>query len=306
MEFEDKVHKAMQDANINIDGKINWSDRDFQRFRPTNRGGRKKPFFVIVFGDGVAFGDWREPGSWHTVWEKSFAELSREEREERKLQSEILIYQKQLIKNHAIWRAQEMLNHKTWLGDTCKPASLYHPYVIKKRINPHYADQIRSYLVLRVTDVERNLQSLQYIKTNGFKQFKKNAAPKHGMMYLADEINPGDIIRICEGYATGCTILDAVGSPVIVSFGASNIHSVAVALRIKFPFNQIHICADDDQWLKDNVGMIHGLAAAKAVGGKILWPDFAGLDVSSKPTDWNDLFCLGGMDIVKKQLLQLK
>ena len=211
-----------------------------------------------------------------------------------------------LVRNHAIDRARDLLNHRSWRGITCIEATLENIYVKNKRIIPYYAKQIRSSLVLPITDVNKMLQSIQFIKPNGRKQFKKNTTFKNGMMYLSEEIRPNDIIRICEGYATSCSVYETVGPPVVCAFNADNLINVARELRIKYPLNQIHICGDNDQFKKENSGLKFALAAAKNCDGKVFIPNFKDFDVSGKPTDWNDLFCLAGIEEVERQLLNIK
>jgi len=67
---------------------------------------------------------------------------------------------------------------------------------------------------------------------------------------------------------------------------------------------EIVIAADDDQWKSNNSGLTKAKAAAKAYGVRIISPKFK--DVSSKPTDFNDLGCLEGIEAVKMQLESVK
>jgi putative DNA primase/helicase len=305
MELDQKVQEAMDREGIYIDGTINWCVSDFQRFKTKHRYSKGKPLFVVVFGSGVAFGDWRDPSTWRTIWEKSYSELSAEQKAERKRQMDMLKYKKQMLKAHAIERSHRFITHRTnQYGATCKPDPLDHPYVLAKGFYPYLALQCRSYLVLPITDEYRNLISLQYITRHGWKQFKKHASPKGGMMFIDDgEIGARETIRICEGYATGCSIRAATQEPVVVAFSASNLMDVACLLRTKYPLNNFVICCDNDQFLKKNTGLIYGADAAKAMGSKAIHPRFDGFDLSSKPTDFNDLHQLAGIEEVRKQLV---
>lgn len=304
MEFSDKLFNAIQNAGIYIDGEINWSNQEFQRFRVKNHWNRKKHLFVILLDGGASFGDWRDPSTWKTVWEKSWRDISKEEKISRENSIQRLKHEKELLRNHAIWRASLMLTHKTFLGETCKETSLIHPYVMRKRIIPYYARQIRSYLILPILDVNRNLQSLQYIKENGFKQFKKHASLLNGMVWLSESLskNYDGIIHICEGWATGCSIYEAMGSPVICSLSASNLINVAIELRTKYPLSKLKICADNDFSNKENIGVINGRKAALLTGGTLHFPIFDAFKYNEKPSDFNDLFCLAGIEEVENQL----
>jgi len=63
---------------------------------------------------------------------------------------------------------------------------------------------------------------------------------------------------------------------------------------------EIVICADDDRWTEGNPGLTKAKAAADAYGVRLISPKFK--DLSSKPTDFNDLHVLKGIEAVKTQL----
>lgn len=182
-----------------------------------------------------------------------------------------------------------------------------HPYVRRKKIYPHAARVIRRMLVLQIVSIENELMSLQFIMRNGFKQFKKGAPTKGGMIWLCDmpPSNYDGVIRLCEGYATGCTIYSVTKSPVVCAMHAYNLVNVAALLRTKYIKAQIKICADNDIWKKENTGLIYAVKAAELTGYLIYYPKFDKLDTSSKPTDFNDLYILGGKSAVKEQLINL-
>lgn len=303
-DFADRLVDAMESKGIYIDGRIDWRSDKFQRFRCKSKGGRKTPIYIKLFEGGASFGDWRDESSFGVVWENPNGQLKLEEKRQRALASEHAKHERRLLQAHAVWRAQELLDHQTFLGATCVPASIDHPYVRTKRIYPYYARQIRSYLVLPITDVDGKLQSLQYIKPNGHKQFKKNASPKGGMMWLC-QIPKSDFngtIRICEGYATGCSITECCFDPVVVAFAASNLMEVAIAIWRKYPTAKISICADNDQFTKENIGLMTGRNAALKIKGVLCFPEFREDQMTKKPTDFNDLFCFEGLEGVEKQL----
>ena len=85
-----------------------------------------------------------------------------------------------------------------------------------------------------------------------------------------------------------------------------NLSAVARALRARFPTREITVAADNDGFTTDkggnptNPGVIAATEAAKAIGARLAAPTFA--DVSTKPTDFNDLHRLQGLDTVKDQI----
>ena len=183
-----------------------------------------------------------------------------------------------------------------------------HPYVQRKQIFPHYAKQVRRMLVLPVHNIHREMQSLQFIKRNGFKQFKTGAPSSEGMIWLCEPLAPdyAGVIRICEGWSTGCTIRMITKSPVVCALNAYNLPKVAKLLRAKYPNMILKICADNDQWGKENTGMQCALKADIEGNGIVYWPTFDGFDTSNHPTDFNDLFIIAGAYEVKRQLIRIK
>jgi putative DNA primase/helicase len=80
--------------------------------------------------------------------------------------------------------------------------------------------------------------------------------------------------------------------PVVVAFDAGNLAPVAKKVRGIYRQSEIFVAADNDAWTPGNPGLTKARAAALAIGGKLLSPDFTGLDLSGKPTDFNDLYRL--------------
>ncbi|WP_442947040.1 toprim domain-containing protein [Novosphingobium sp.] len=109
----------------------------------------------------------------------------------------------------------------------------------------------------------------------------------------------------CEGYATGATIHELTGWCVIVCFDAGNLPVVAEIMRKEFAQAAFIIAADNDAWTKagdiENPGLHYAKRAADATRGFMIAPKFQ--DVSSRPTDWNDLVALEGDAVARAQLL---
>jgi putative DNA primase/helicase len=113
------------------------------------------------------------------------------------------------------------------------------------------------------------------------------------------------IILVCEGYATGATLHELTGHPVMVAFDAGNLGEVARMLRDKLPGAKLVVCADNDAFTKRpdgspwNPGVECAQAAAKDVAGVVATPTFKSTD--GEPTDWNDLAAREGVDEVRRQ-----
>jgi putative DNA primase/helicase len=157
-------------------------------------------------------------------------------------------------------------------------------------------------LIAPLQDIDGALRSLQYIAVDGTKLFLKGGRKK-GCYFTIGE--PKDAFVICEGYATGASIHEATGSPVIIAFDAGNLLPVARALRTKHPFAAITIAADDDVATDGNPGLTKAREAAAAIGASLAVPDFGG-NRPKNATDFNDLHKYAGAAAVAEQIKRAK
>jgi putative DNA primase/helicase len=146
------------------------------------------------------------------------------------------------------------------------------------------------------------IRTLQYIDAAGAKLFLKDGAIEGNYSSITDGSGRRDILLICEGWATGATLHEATGLPVVVAFNAGNLLPVAKVIREKYPATRLVICADNDLWKPEvgNVGVSKATAAAQAVGADLAVPDVAGIE--GKPTDFNDVAVARGLGAVLAQL----
>lgn len=153
-------------------------------------------------------------------------------------------------------------------------------------------------VVIPLRDVAGTLWSLQTIHADGFKCFTMGGK-KRGCFHTIGEI--GGSVIVGEGYATMASIHMATGATCIVAFDAGNLEPVIESLARKYPDLTLTIAADDDRWKPHigNIGRIKASEAAKRFGCTIALPWFK--DSTSKPTDWNDLHALEGLEAVKSQ-----
>jgi putative DNA primase/helicase len=307
IEFHVQLEEEMARRGVHIRGKIDYSLTDkFQRFADANKGyKRSKDLFVILhdYDRGATFGDWHYPDDWMTYWNKNNPTPSYADLKKREIDKENRLKIKEMESKRAEYRA-ELFWDKSYIHHD---ASI-HPYAISKQIEASNARLIRSYMLVPIHNVGHEFVTMQVIKPNGFKRFWKGVSPVGLMCWISPHIHSDyrGIIRICEGYATGCTIHEVSKSPVVCAMSAGNLYSVAVQVRRKFIHATIKICADNDAWGAENTGLKHALVASKYTGISIHYPVFDGLDVTNKPTDFNDLYILGGENVVKKQLVLIR
>lgn len=172
---------------------------------------------------------------------------------------------------------------------------LENPYFIKKKLA--YVPDIRikdNVIYIPLYQPNSDLKwSYQRIFPNGEKKFTAGGKAKGGFFTIDSESN---ITYLCEGFATGVTIYMATKAKVICCFSASGIIEVARSL----PKGKYIIAADDDQFNTENAGRKAAIKASELLNAPIVYPQFK--DSASKPTDFNDLLCLEGIDAVGEQL----
>jgi putative DNA primase/helicase len=180
------------------------------------------------------------------------------------------------------------------------PATAAHGYLQAKGIQPHGAllhSDGRLIIPMRIGKV---LHSLQFISDDGTKRFLPDGRVK-GCYFLigtAAEIKTCGTALICEGFATGATLREATGLPVVVCFTAGNLLDVATFIRAQLPSVRQVICGDVD---KSGTGQRAATEAAKSVGGLVALPAFTPAELAAEkpPSDWNDFARLRGLDAVK-------
>lgn len=197
-----------------------------------------------------------------------------------------------------------------------------HPYLSRKGV-PGYG--LRSYkgtLIVPAIIPDKGISTLQFISATGEKKFLTHSEKKGAFFTI-----PGSGGRaVCEGYATGATIHRATGWEVRVCFDSGNLKGLAEEGDV--------ICADNDLWvfrsgkrpadLEDlpagddprwtewrqagllwNPGIEAAEAALKRLGGKARVVSPKVENAASRPTDFNDLEHLQGLDAVRDQLTRI-
>jgi P4 family phage/plasmid primase-like protien len=257
----------------------------FQNFGVKNG----KPYYIAVYGD-YATGEKEQ-------WRSEF-EYSPEDGEEIKLrlkqQSEAYEKDKLRYQNEVAKTAEATVEKANREGAS--------GYLARKHLQRSYGAMYEGAdLIVPLFDIHGRIWSYQRIAENGEKRFLAGGRKRANFFPItAGKISNLDHLLVVEGFATGASIHEATGLPVFVAFDAGNLEPVGQALRQKFPEANIAFCADNDAFKPANAGIEKATAAAKAVFGQVILPRFA--DTSSRPTDFNDLHCLDGLDEVKRQI----
>ena len=222
-------------------------------------------------------------------------------------------WQSQQIEREAAEKAEkrqariDAANRAQSIWDNAKPATNDHPYLLRKNIaGINLRQDKHDNLVIPMhyynkDSKQTTLVNVQTIAADSDKLFLKGGLVS-GAYHLigTDTMLNGGIVLLCEGYATGASVFDAMSYslPVIVAFNAHNLIPVAQSIRAKYPNHRIIICADDDSataiklYDKDiadgkqpkplveyNAGIRDARAAAIAVGGEMIVPNFEQLNI---------------------------
>lgn len=230
----------------------------------------------------------------------------KKEREARRIEAEKKAAIEEKAKKER--QAQKALTAKDFF-EKAEPC-VSHEYLEKKDVSPysnvriadwtyrddHGAQKIeRDALIIPLMTFENGIVSLQAIFADGTKKMMGGAQKSGTFHIIGDET---DTILITEGFATAVTVYEATGFMTFAAIDSGNLIKVAKSVREKFKRSKIIICADNDQYKKSNVGIKSAEKTACEVDADIVYPIFRCVD--TKPTDFNDLANLEGIDEVKK------
>lgn len=124
------------------------------------------------------------------------------------------------------------------------------PYLERKNIKLHSA---RIYgannVIVPILEAGKEIVSYQLIRPDGSKEFPFGGK-KTGCYHIIGQINPTKPIIICEGFATGVSLYEAIsaawGQGVVVAFDAGNLLPVARSLRNEYKNTPFIVAADND------------------------------------------------------------
>ena len=317
----------MDSAGIAIKGAI-LGDGAIHRYRPVGDKRGRNGWYVLHL-DGTpagAAGDYKR--GIKIKWSaKGVTLLTRAERQaftaktradrERRAEAEAATQAKAALRANAIW-------------NNAKPAPDDHPYLARKAVPSFglrvsdwvkewvdgdgevHTKRVPNAVLVPICDKGGVIWSLQAILPTGKNALGRDkdflpGGRKRGLYYVIGK--PKDVggvttIIICEGYSTAAAIHVATGALVVVAFDAGNLVHVARIFRAKRPQARIVVAGDNDAWTQTpikNPGATRAAAAAEAVKGIAIIPQFK--DVADKPTDFNDLARLEGLEEVKAQLV---
>lgn len=255
----------LKDIDLAPDGKL-------RRYRVDgDKAGSTNGWYVLHAHPVLAgaFGSWKtgESHNWREVRDKP---PTRQEREQLR-QAMQAAQAARVIEQATVHEQAREKAERLW--QRARPATNAHPYLQRKRIAAIGVRRLRDMLLIPARDSGGVLHTLQFIGPDGSKRFLSGGRIA-GCYYAMGR--PAGVLLLCEGYATGATLHQATGHAVAVAFNCGNLPAVARALRTKFPRLRILVCADNDMRTPGNPGVTRAQEAARAVGGAVVVPRFAG------------------------------
>ncbi|MEI6730189.1 MAG: DUF3987 domain-containing protein, partial [Pseudomonadota bacterium] len=307
--INDQFHDAMRGRGIIppvqliADGKIHRCDVE-------GKNGKGDGSYLL-YNDGICAGgfqNWRDGKDWENWHSNIGREFTHAEKTAYKVKMEAI------KKEREAETAKRNLDAQRQAIELLKASPVgqdNHPYLQHKQskvysgIKQGYWQQRQkdNCLLIPLQDSEGEIWNIQAIfpakddVTGRDKDFLFGGRKK-GLFFPIGEFEK--TICICEGYSTATSIYQAIGCFVIIAFDAGNLEAVAKIIKVKYPTANIIICADNDRFKQENTGVIKATQAATAINASLAIPEFA--DLASKPSDFNDLHSLEGLQEVKKQL----
>ncbi len=185
-----------------------------------------------------------------------------------------------------------------------------HPYLAAKGIVPAGVAQLRDMLLVPLR-VAGELVNLQIIGADGGKRFLTGGQVKGASLVLG-RLKDANTVLMCEGWATGCSLRQVTGLPVVVAFNAHNLVAVAERLASSLTASvDVLVCGDSDTSLTGQQAASKAAMALCPCGRSVI-PAFTPEQVEQYrqqhgdklPSDFNDLHQLAGVEEVKQQVLR--
>lgn len=309
------------------------------RFRVRGDKGREKSGEYCVYMDESPAGYFKSYKASHgvpyTTWFfRNGAASGWTDEERRRYIEECAARKEESDKEKAIAR-EKAINIARVKWETASEANPLHKYILKKGLSgAHGARQLGDLLVVPYYFPDGSIATVQTISGDGAKRFEKDApkmgnfsllsgrVPESGSFPASRELIqgggkgcpsngeagrgglPNEISSrcwVCEGWATGCSIAEALGEDVIVAADAGNLRPVIDNAREKWPAVEFVVAADNDRYKRmGNTGGTAALKIFEETGVPFVSPDFA---EGEKLSDWNDYAAKYGLKKARAAML---
>lgn len=276
VQLRDAIERAglTPPSTIHLDGVMHRFDAD-------PKGG--KSGWYIAYGDGVPAGSF---GCWRSGIESGWqADIGRDLTD-----AEIAAQRKHLEEARRV-RERERAEQYAAAAEACRaiwasapPAPADHPYLVRKRIQPHHARVHADGRLILPLIRTGELVSLQYIDRHGGKLYHAGGAAA-GTHCTID--GTGSTVYVAEGFATAATIAETTGCTVVIAYSANQLGPATAHARTIA--NDVVVVADNDE---SGVGEKAARAAAVAHGARWCMPPTVGQDANDYALAGGDLKAL--------------
>lgn len=294
--FSEMVAQGCMAAGANI----TENESGFWRFPDAEDSqGKTAGWCSPFYGDNglllaATFGTHRDEGNNYQWKSSGFTCLSEEERAEveQRIQVQRLKLEEERAEHQS--RARQELSKIL----RCYLPATEHGYLAAKGIQGHGALQgANDEIYIPLSDVAGHLITAQRIRPDGTKRLWSSCGKKAAMFKI---VGDSRVMLIAEGYATAASLFEATGYTSIMAIDAGNLIHVARDVQQAYPNTVVVICGDNDQFGERNTGLEKCQQIESLLGIPFVLPEFD--DLSTRPTDFNDLAHLSGDDEVKRQL----
>ena len=299
----EELREAMHRAGLDYAGPI-IADGRLHRFKAD--GDHNRNSWFVLFPGNTTIPAAGAFGCWKRGFQETWSAKCREKLSDAAWQALREGWKRADEAREQVEKERQAKARKTaaWILSRAKPVAA-HGYLTDKGVRAHgELKQNGDLLVLPLCDLAGQLHSLQFIAPDKRFGGKRNKTFLVGgrvagcFFTVAD--SPDGALVICEGYATGASVHEATGLAVVCAMDSGNLLAVSKAFREKFPVREVIIAADCDAWTDGNPGLTKATETAKAIGARLAVPQFR--DTTTRPTDFNDLHQLEGLDAVKAQI----
>lgn len=243
------------------------------------------------------FGDWRTGtrGEWSSRddWKRKRSDSGERIRAEQERRALIARVEQEKTARH-----QDSAKRAVKIINDSGHANPNHKYLKAKGVKPYGLLQHNQILVIPILDYQKKVWSVEEINEDGKKRFLPGGRKK-GCFHVIGDPKPDGVMLVSEGWATGATLHEATGHPILVAFDTGNLAHAALEFRRSVKVDYL-FCADDDS-RKDPIDQNQGLEAATLAAEKtrsrFCMVRFK--DPGPNDSDFNDLAALEGMDAVR-------
>ena len=268
-------------AQVFLDGKLH---------RWAGSGKRDKNSWYCCFADGIPagrFGDWRL--DLEVTWR---ADVGRALTSAEQMAHSRRLSESKKVRDAEMAQKREVASNTVeMIWTKCTGSEDTHPYLQRKGVSSHGSRVTGDgRLALPLYGEDESISSLQYISSEGGKQFHSGGAVS-GKFWTLGTMDESGPLFIAEGFATSATITEVTGRPCVVAYSASNIPAVAEIMRKKYGAGQdIIVVADNDE---HGVGKKYADLANDKYGAKVVMPPINGdANDYAKETSYQDLLDL--------------